>query len=103
MVGSMTGSYPRTEVLPGPERRRRWSIAEKLAMVDETREPGATVSLVARRRGAATLTFQSHAGRKDRHPIAANLVRALQRVAPASCARLSLSERVHRSQSIFNW
>jgi len=49
MVGSMSGSYPRAEVLPGPERRRRWSVAEKLAMVDETREAGATVSLVARR------------------------------------------------------
>ena len=38
------------EVL-GVERRRRWSAAEKLAMVRETYEPGMTVSLVARRHG----------------------------------------------------
>ena len=38
------------EVL-GAERRRRWSTAEKLAMVRETYEPGMTVSLVARRCG----------------------------------------------------
>ena len=38
------------EVL-GVEHRRRWSAAEKLAMVRETYEPGMTVSLVARRHG----------------------------------------------------
>jgi transposase len=38
------------EVL-GAERRRRWSTAEKLAMVRETYEPGMTVSLVARKGG----------------------------------------------------
>ncbi len=27
---SMTGSYPKDEILTGPERRRRWSVAEKL-------------------------------------------------------------------------
>ena len=50
---SMTGSYPKAEILTGPERRRRWSVAEKLEMVAETREPGVTVSLVARRRGVS--------------------------------------------------
>ncbi|MDB0573926.1 transposase, partial [Ralstonia solanacearum] len=28
------------EVLTGPERRRRWSVEEKLAMVRESFEPG---------------------------------------------------------------
>lgn len=36
-------------VLSGPERRRRWSTAEKLAIIQETYEPNATVSIVARR------------------------------------------------------
>lgn len=36
------------EVLTGPERRRRWSAEEKLAMVKESFEPGKTVSMVAR-------------------------------------------------------
>jgi transposase len=36
-------------VLTGPERRRRWSSAEKLRMVTESLAPGALVSEVARR------------------------------------------------------
>jgi transposase len=35
------------------QRRRRWSGSEKMRMVEETYEPGATVSLVARRHGVA--------------------------------------------------
>ena len=45
---SLTGAYPKAEVLRGLERRRRWAVAEKLEMIAESREPGATVSLVAR-------------------------------------------------------
>jgi transposase len=37
------------EVLSGPERRRRWSTAEKRAIIHETYEADATVSIVARR------------------------------------------------------
>ena len=33
------------------ERRRRWSAAEKVAIVHETYQPGMTVSLVARKHG----------------------------------------------------
>jgi len=37
--------------VPKVERRRRWSAAEKMAMVRETFQTGMTVSLVARRHG----------------------------------------------------
>lgn len=50
---SMTSSNLKSEVLIGPERRRRRTPAEKLAIVAETQEPGVTVSLVARRHGIA--------------------------------------------------
>jgi transposase len=50
---SMTSSVGKSEILGRLERRRRWSAAEKVAMVAETHEPGMTVSLVARRRGVA--------------------------------------------------
>jgi transposase len=40
------------EVL-GTERRRRWSLQDKLQIVDETMQPGVTVSAVARRHGLA--------------------------------------------------
>lgn len=32
-----------------PERRRRWSLQDKLQMVRESYEPGNSVSMVARR------------------------------------------------------
>jgi len=40
----------RVEVLPGPERRRRWSAEQKRSMVAEAFAPGASVCEVARRR-----------------------------------------------------
>ena len=43
----------RVEVVTSKERRRRWAAAEKKAIVQETYEPGTTVSLVARRHGIA--------------------------------------------------
>src|SRR5215211_8679928 len=49
----MTSSNLKSEVLNGPERRRRRTPAEKLAIVAETHEPDVTVSLVARRHGIA--------------------------------------------------
>lgn len=47
----MTGHIPRPEILTEPQRRRRWSPSEKLAMVEDTYDPGVKVSLVARRGG----------------------------------------------------
>jgi transposase len=41
--------YQDVEILKGSGKRRRWTVAEKIKMVHETNEPGATVSLVARR------------------------------------------------------
>jgi transposase len=49
----MTNTNPPIDILSGPERRRRWTAAEKVAIVNETYEPGVTVSLVARRHGMA--------------------------------------------------
>lgn len=49
----MTNTNPPIDILSGPERRRRWTAAEKVAIVQETYEPGVTVSLVARRHGIA--------------------------------------------------
>jgi len=39
----------RFEIMTGRERRRRWSLEEKLAIVAETWEPGVSVAEVARR------------------------------------------------------
>jgi len=50
---SMTSPSDCIEVITSVQRRRRWSASEKVRMVEETFEPGMTVSLVARRHGVA--------------------------------------------------
>ena len=50
---SMTTSTNHVEIISSVQRRRRWTAPEKVRMVEETFEPGMTVSLVARRHGVA--------------------------------------------------
>jgi len=49
----MTNPLNRVEVITSIQRRRRWTALEKVRMVEETFEPGMTVSLVARQHGVA--------------------------------------------------
>ena len=49
----MTNPPDRVEIITSVQRRRRWTASEKVRMVEETFEPGMTVSLVARRHGVA--------------------------------------------------
>jgi len=50
----MTGNKGETiEVITSVQRRRRWAPAEKRAIVEETYQPGMTVSYVARKHGIA--------------------------------------------------
>ena len=44
---------PRVEVITSVQRRRRWSAAEKLRLVEEAMQPGSSVSIVARQAGVA--------------------------------------------------
>jgi len=44
-------SFRRVEVLTGTPRRRRWSVAEKVAIVAESLAPGAVTSEIALRYG----------------------------------------------------
>jgi transposase len=56
----------RVEVITRVERRRRWSRADKLRLVLATREPGATVSSVAREHGVSESLLYSWRGRLAR-------------------------------------
>jgi transposase len=53
MPGVMTSAsgFERIEVITGVQRRRRWSLDEKIRAVDESSIPGMTVSFVARKYG----------------------------------------------------
>ena len=50
---SMTSSSDRVEIITAVQRRRRWTAAQKMRIVEETLEPGASVSEVARRHEVA--------------------------------------------------
>ncbi|KKC31365.1 transposase [Devosia psychrophila] len=43
--------FSRVEVITSVQRRRRWSVAEKVSLVEEAMPPGMGVSYVARRAG----------------------------------------------------
>jgi transposase len=45
----MSEAVRRVEVITSVQRRRRWSVAEKIRLVEETLQPGMSVSLVARK------------------------------------------------------
>lgn len=49
----MSEDYQRIEVITGVARRRHWSTEAKLRIIEESFEPGETVSSVARRNGVA--------------------------------------------------
>lgn len=51
MISDPNFPKPRVEVITSVQRRRRWSVAEKVRLVEETMQPGHSVSLVARRAG----------------------------------------------------
>ena len=50
---AMSNPTDRVEIITSVQRRRRWTASEKDRIVEETFEPGMTVSLVARRHGVA--------------------------------------------------
>ena len=52
-------AYQRIEVITGSQRRRCWTTEQKLRIIEESYEPGTTISEVARRHGvAANLLFR---------------------------------------------
>jgi transposase len=51
MASDPNASSRRVEVITSVQRRRRWTTAEKVRLVEETMQPGSSVSFVARRTG----------------------------------------------------
>jgi transposase len=85
----MANGAERGEVLGPIQRRRRYSVEQKLRVLEEAAEPGMTISFVARRHGIApSLLFHwrrrmaeggKEAVRADDAVVSASEVRALQR------------------------
>jgi transposase len=93
----MTSHNPKSEVLRGPERRRRRTAAEKLALITETMEPGMTVSLVARRHGIAP--NQLFAWRRLANEGALTATAAEEPVVPASAYK-ALADQIRELQRL---
>ncbi len=53
MTKSPDGPVSRVEVITSVQRRRRWSAADKVRLIEEAMQPGMSVSFVARRAGIA--------------------------------------------------
>jgi transposase len=49
----MSNNAERVEVFAGIQRRRRYTVEQKMAFVQEASQPGMTISYVARRHGIA--------------------------------------------------
>jgi transposase len=79
----------RVEVITSVQRRRRWSTAEKVRLVEEAMQPGSSVSFVARRYGLSpSLLFSwkrrmleggREAVQADEDVVGASKVRELER------------------------
>lgn len=84
----MSKDTTRIEIITGRERHRRYSAEQKFALVEETMQPGMTVSAVARLHGVSpSLLFKwrqlmSQGGRAavgaDEDVVAASTVRELE-------------------------
>ncbi|WP_375293101.1 transposase [Ensifer sp. ENS10] len=52
----MSNEYRHVELLTGDIRRRRWTTEQKLTIIEQSFEPGETVSSTARRHGVVNCT-----------------------------------------------
>ena len=87
----------KVEVVTTVQRRRRWSVAEKLEILAEAEQPGMSMSYVARKHGiAATQIFK---WKKLKEAGALTAVGSEEEVLPVSQVR-QLQERIRRLENI---
>lgn len=87
----------KVEVVTTVQRRRRWSVAEKLEILAEAEQPGMSMSYVARKHGiAATQIFK---WKKLKEAGALTAVDSEEEVLPVSQVR-QLHERIRRLENI---
>ena len=87
----------RIEVITSVQRRRRWSVTEKIEIVEETEQPGMSVSYVARKHDISpSLLFK---WRKLYHDGALTAIDANEPVVAASEVK-RLKKQVHELQRL---
>lgn len=109
MDSATPGVGRRGDLLVGPERRRKWPLKKKLAIVAESFEPGAIVSHIAQRHGIRPQQLFDWRRRVREHvpgtPVRSSGTEALgfaavEPTAPVSIVRPSTSEPTSASGSI---
>jgi transposase len=90
MSARMSGPRQRIEVITGAERRRRWSLEQKQAIVAESVAPRASPTVVARKYGLNT--GQLYTWRRQ-------MLRRVPAIAPAGFARVEVVEEPARLAS----
>ncbi len=85
------------EVITSVQRRRRWSPGEKKAIVEETEQPGMSISAVARRYGLHP--NQLFKWRRLMHEGALSAIKAGEPVVPASEAK-ELRSRIRELERV---
>ncbi len=87
----------KVELVTTVQRRRRWSVAEKLEILSEAEQPGMSMSYVARKHGiAATQIFK---WKKLKEAGALTAVDSEEEVLPVSQVK-QLHERIRRLENI---
>ena len=87
----------KVEIVTTVQRRRRWSVAEKLEILAEAEQPGMSMSYVARKHGiAATQIFK---WKKLKEAGALTAVGSEEEVLPVSQVK-QLHERIRRLENI---
>jgi transposase len=95
---NMTGSkLDQVNVITSVQRRRRWAGSEKRAMVQETYEPGSSVSYVARRHGISP--SQLFYWRRRMEEGALTGVASEEKVVPESVLKKA-NERIRRLEAL---
>lgn len=89
--------HERIDVITSVQRRRRWAPAEKQSMVQETYEPGNTVSYVARKHGMSPSQLFYWRRRMEDGALAG--VGSEEKVVPESVLKKA-QERIKRLESL---
>lgn len=87
----------KVELVTTVQRRRRWSVAEKLEILAEAEQPGMSMSYVARKHGIAATQIFKWKKLKEAGALAA--VGSEEEVLPVSQVR-QLQERIRRLENI---
>ncbi|MCX7978844.1 MAG: transposase [Bdellovibrionaceae bacterium] len=95
--GSLPPKPQGVEVITSSQRRRRWTVEQKISMIKETYEPGENVSTVARKHGISASQLFTWKRQMEAGGLMA--VKSEERVVPESELKAA-QERIRRLERL---